>query len=244
MVEIKYCPQCQKAKREHLFKTNICQFCGSEMVPIQASRTHYFYFMLPFLLLGAIFHLYAAYRLSFSDSGADPSVTLGLVLLGIGMYIIAIGFQVLDSKQMEKEVLVIGASRSKKPDRSPSFATGATGARPRAGGSTLKVRGPKRSAGKPPTGPEGPNRGGAGQAGDAVPEQSGDERSEPPKKGIPVRRPKEKVAAQDVAEKKAEAHATDGPNTAKKGKTSGAKAVKTGKFQKHSPPKARKILTR
>lgn len=243
MVEIKYCPQCQKAKREHLYKTSICQFCGSEMVSIEAGRTRYFYFMLPFLLLGAIFHLYAVYRLSVANKG-DPSVTLGLVLLGIGMYIIAIGFQVLDSKQMENEALVIGASRNKRSGNAPSSVGSGPEPRPKASGSALRVRGPKRPSGKAYVEPDMPARDGSEHPGHEGPEEPRDERSEIPKKEIPIRRPKEKGPAQEVAEKKADDIATDGRAKTKKGKPPGAKVAKAGKALKPSPPKARKILTK
>lgn len=236
MVAIKYCPQCQKAKREHLFKTVICQFCGSEMVSVEASRTRYFYLMLPFLLLGVIFHLYTMYGLILAEEKLDTSFTFGLVLLGIGMYIIAIGFQVLDSKQMEKEALNIGSSRAKRP-RGSTFRSGTdTDIEAKTRGPTLRVRGPKGPAKGPPAT--------EGAAEEPLERHKEGTEPEPPKKEIPVRRPKEKGPAKEAAEKEPDAPATISGAKKKKGKPSGSKTAKTGKAPKHSPPKARKILTR
>lgn len=238
MVEIKYCPECQKAKREHLFKTSLCQFCGSEMVSVDAHRTRYFYFMLPFLLLGAIFHLYIVYNLTMADEKPDPSVTLGLVLLGIGMYIIALGFQVLDSKHMEKEAVDLGSTRAKKPGRSPLQSDGRADSGARTRGTGLRVRGPKRPAIKGPLAADG-----ASNEEPPKPQKEENEH-EPPIKEIPVRRPKAKGPTKESAEKEPDAPATIGGAKKKKGKPSGSKTAKTGKAPKHSPPKARKILTR
>ena len=116
MVEIKYCPQCQKAKREHFRKSQFCPFCGSQWESMDVPRSRYFAVMLPFLILGVLIHMYALFYYMSSDAeeiSSNNSFLIGLLFLGIGFYIIAIGFQVLDSKMMEKDALKIGTSRFK-----------------------------------------------------------------------------------------------------------------------------------
>lgn len=118
MAKIKYCPKCGSGSRQHLLEYHLCKKCSSQLEDVQIPRSKYFLFMMPFLFAGFIAHAYAVvYWFSTKDSPNANTASyrlFGLLILGVGLYIIAIGLQILDSKYMEKEAERVMAEKKKE----------------------------------------------------------------------------------------------------------------------------------